>query len=203
LRPQLVVSGITSLSDAILSIESGASSIGFIFYDDARKISMERAAEIVNQLPPFTSIMGEFLDTPVDKVKLHQRVCKLSSIRLCGTENADFIRRLNCRIIKLIRLKPDIEISKIKRNENCIYDFKLNFRMKNDGKRIMLYNRASQAMSKFPKSILSGGINPENISKVLNYSPSAVRINSGAEAFIGKKDKNKLNKIYGAIIEKN
>lgn len=201
MNTQFVISGITSLSDAKSCIAAGATALGFIFYDDPRKISMQKAADIVSELSPFTSIMGEFMDFPIDKVKLHQRICKLSTARLCGTENTDYIRRINCKVIKVIRLKPDLQISNLKENSNFFYDFKMNYRLKNDGNRKMLFDKARQAIKHFPKSILSGGINPDNVKDILKLSPYAIRLNSGVESFIGKKDINKIKKIKGVILE--
>ncbi|MDD5089340.1 MAG: hypothetical protein PHQ23_00320 [Candidatus Wallbacteria bacterium] len=191
--PRLIIAGITNLNDALTCLDAGVDGISFIFYNDPRQLSPDKASEISMQLPHTFSIIGEFADIPMDKLKSVQRQCRLTAVRLSGCEDTNSYRRINCNIIRLIRLKPGQAAAGgwgIALPEFCIVH-----REKNAGNRIHLWMEAGQSMKSCPHATISGRISLDNLENVMKLKPYAVRINSGAEQFIGKKDPAKINEI--------
>lgn len=202
IAPRLVIAGITNLKDAETCVSIGVDAISLIFYDDPRQLTLEKAAEICNALPPLITLIGEFNDLPLERLKTIQRICRLSAVRMLGSENSDYVRRVNARMIRVIRLKP----AGSPESESCVTvaadvfpDFNFYYRMKNDGKRFHLWKEAASALSKYPRSMVSGKIDQANLAEVLKLSPYAVRINSGAELFIGKKDPRIIEQIVKKV----
>jgi phosphoribosylanthranilate isomerase len=63
------ICGITNLPDGMAAAEAGADALGFVFYDQSpRHISVEAAAALIRQLPPFVMKVGVFVNAPEDLV---------------------------------------------------------------------------------------------------------------------------------------
>lgn len=195
--PKLIIAGITNLKDAQMAMELGADGISFIFYDDHRQIPLDKAEEISRSLPPCFATIGEFNDKPLEKLKTVQRTCRLSAVRISGTENQEYYRRINARIIKVYRLKPGIEVPQ--QNMLATWDFNLAYRTKNEGKKIHLFDEGRKMLQTHPFSFVSGKVNLEVINEILRLNPYGIRVNSGAELFIGKKDPRLISELVKRI----
>ena len=81
---QVKICGITNSEDARAAVDAGADAIGLIFYEGSKRcIDEHRAAEIVAQLPPYTSINALFVnptEAAVLKVLSRLRCRKFSSM---------------------------------------------------------------------------------------------------------------------------
>ncbi len=56
------IDGITSESDALLSVSLGASAVGFIFAPSPRQVSVQLAGDIAKRLPEHVLTVGVFRD---------------------------------------------------------------------------------------------------------------------------------------------
>ena len=61
-RVKVKICGITNEKDAIITCKLGADAIGFVFAESKRKITPEKAKEIIKKLPPFITTVGIFVD---------------------------------------------------------------------------------------------------------------------------------------------
>ena len=70
-KPVLVkICGITNLEDALWAANLGADYIGLNFYSESpRKVSLEKAREIVQGLPPFIKVAGVFVNVEILALK--------------------------------------------------------------------------------------------------------------------------------------
>ena len=60
---QVKICGITNGEDAYAAVDAGADAIGLIFFAGSKRfVDEQRAAEIVAQLPPYTSINALFVN---------------------------------------------------------------------------------------------------------------------------------------------
>ena len=60
---RIKICGITNVEDGAMAANAGADAIGLVFYPDSpRYVSIEKAKEIVNLLPPFINCVGLFVD---------------------------------------------------------------------------------------------------------------------------------------------
>lgn len=82
------ICGITNLPDGTAAAEAGADALGFVFYDQSpRRISIEAAASLIRQLPPFVMKVGVFVNAPEDLVVRAIRECGLNLLQFHGDES--------------------------------------------------------------------------------------------------------------------
>src|SRR3984957_95791 len=82
------ICGITTWDDARLSIDLGASALGFNFYPlSPRSTTPADAGCIIRRLRPFGDAVGVFVNWPPLVVDALARSLRLGSVKLHGTES--------------------------------------------------------------------------------------------------------------------
>ena len=185
----------TTLEDAEFAVENGADALGFIFYPMASSyIQPEKAAAIVEKLPPFVTSVGVFVDEPPDRVAGIVGTVGLRTVQLHGEEPPEYCRALQgVQIIKAFRVVDGFDIERLA-------DYKVDAvlldsydpKLKGGTGRTFNWDVAVHA-KRFGRVILSGGLTPENVGEaVAQVNPYGVDVGSGVEAEPGKKDRDKL-----------
>src|SRR6202045_5142507 len=110
LRPatRVKICGITAWDDARLSVDLGASALGFNFYPDSpRAISPADAWNIIRRLPPFVEAIGVFVNWPPVVVDALARALRLGAVQLHGAESTGGVAELGRkhRVIKAVQVK--------------------------------------------------------------------------------------------------
>src|SRR5258708_35386859 len=83
--PRVKICGTTTWDDARLSIDLGASALGFNFFPPSpRAISPADAWSIIRRLPPFVEAVGVFVNWPPLVVDALARALRLGSVQLHG-----------------------------------------------------------------------------------------------------------------------
>src|ERR1700726_5211830 len=82
------ICGITTWDDARLSVDLGASALGFNFYPPSpRAISPADAWSIIRGFPPFVEAVGVFVNWPPLVVDALARALRLQTVQLHGGES--------------------------------------------------------------------------------------------------------------------
>ena len=197
------ICGITNPEDAGLAVKLGVHALGFIFASSPRQISPERAKEIISGLPPFVQIVGVFVNEDPSEIKEIARYCGLHLLQLHGNEPPELCRKLFPKTIKAFRLKDEESLKKIGPYQGSTRAILLDTYVK--GKkggtgRSFDWDLAVKAGEFNMPVILSGGLNPENISEAVSMvRPFAVDINSGIEESPGKKDPDLMKELMKKI----
>ncbi len=192
---RIKICGITNLEDAQIAAELGADALGFIFAPSPRQVSLQRAKEIIQKLPPFLTKVGVFVNEELNTVARAMSYCGLDVVQLHGEETPDYCRSLGerWRVIKSFRVKdgdsllplPDYEVSAY------LLDTYVKGIAGGTGKTFN-WELAREA-KRFGRIILAGGLNPENITEAIETVKCyAVDVSSGIEAERGKKDFDKM-----------
>ena len=84
------ICGITNVKDALHAVDAGADAIGFVFAPSKRKITVQAARLIVQELPPFVKTVGVFVNESLLNIQRIQDEAKLDLIQLSGEESEDF-----------------------------------------------------------------------------------------------------------------
>lgn len=200
------ICGITNSEDAIVAAESGADAIGVIVdvpVETPRKVSIEKAGEILASAPLFASrvivLMPKNIEYAVDIAdKLNPDI-----IQLHGNESLDFISKLKkditADIIKVLHVDNTTKINDIIKyaeiSDAILIDTKFGNLAGGTGKtHDWRKSKMICDMIKPTPLILSGGLNPENVSDAINaVNPYAVDVSSGVESMPGKKDARKID----------
>ncbi|MFH1772707.1 MAG: phosphoribosylanthranilate isomerase [Candidatus Omnitrophota bacterium] len=188
------ICGITNLEDAQFASQEGADAIGFIFSKKSpRFITVKEAKKIISCLDPFVTKTGVFADEDKEKVLETADCLGLSVLQFHGKETASYCNSFTKKYKVIKTFFPQdmpfsVKISPY-RIDGFLFDVKLQDKLK--GKKILPMDALKEIggiIGKGKRVILSGGLNPDNISTVKNLNPYAVDVASGVENLVGKKD---------------
>ena len=175
-----------------MAAEAGADYIGIVFAPSSRSVEPDAACVLVQELrrrasrPP--SVVGVFVNAPVDEVERVAVLCGLDYVQLSGDETLDDCRRIKRPVIKAVHVRPDTETTAL---ETAIR------RVQEAGLLPMLDARAGEAyggsgrafdwgvvgdLSARYRFLLAGGLTPENVADaVRRVRPWGVDVSSGVE----------------------
>ncbi len=195
------ICGITNLEDARLAVNSGASALGFIFYDKSpRYILPETASQIVADLKGQVLFAGVFVDEALDYVHAAIEEMGLNFIQLHGNESPEYCRAVQLPVIKVFRVAPDFDAGIMKYYDVHAFLFDTYEKGKPGGTGdIFNWNLIFDLQTDTP-IILSGGLGVENILDAINaVCPSAVDVNSCVESTPGVKDEKKMKALFDIL----
>lgn len=184
---KIKVCGITNIEDAILASELGVDALGFIFSDSPRKISLERAKEILKVLPPFIFKVGVFANEKIEFVrKVSQSLC-LDLLQFHGNEPPEYVSSFKGKGVKAFRVRDSSVLEYINK-------YKINFFILDSEEKGKPFDwKIALKAKEIGSFLLGGGLNPENVeSALMMVSPFGVDVCSGVELYPGKKDPLKL-----------
>jgi phosphoribosylanthranilate isomerase len=189
------ICGITNLEDALVAIEAGADALGFIFHEDSpRYLTIERAAEIIHQLPSPVLKVGVFVNAPADFVSRAARECGLSLLQFHGTESPAFCQRFGMESMKAFQIRDATSLDALPQyNTNAwLLDAWSPSRPGGIGETFN-WELAVKARKLGRNVFLAGGLTPENVGRAIKQvDPYGVDVSSGVEARPGKKDHEKV-----------
>ena len=200
--------GITSLADAIESIEEGADMLGFNFYPPSpRSIFPEECKNITNYVSkhfPKTILVGVFVNMSTLNVSKIIQDCGLHLAQLHGNESAKNLAELKGKAFKAFRGVPHENEFKeyIEKTQNklpkCLIDASVQGIFGGSGV-IADWSEAAKIAIKYP-ILLAGGLNAENVAEAVSQvHPWGVDTASGIEITPGKKDKSKMRAFVNAV----
>ena len=196
------ICGITRLEDALLAVELGASSLGFVFWPESpRYIPPSRAAEIVAALPPRVASIGVFVDQTRNFVWNAAEQVELTALQLHGNETPAFAAALPRPVIRAVPVKDDFSLDavmEIPRTITVLLD--AHDPVRRGGTGVTIDWSVAAAVAWRRPIFLSGGLNPGNIEEAITrVNPHAVDVSSGVESAPGIKDPAKLRALFDAI----
>jgi phosphoribosylanthranilate isomerase len=197
------VCGITSYEDAAMVLDHGVDALGFNFFPRSpRYISPMDARKIIERLPPFTIIVGLFVNEPCQEDLVEMaRVAGIQVLQLHGDESPEYCRRLwDWPLIKAVRVGKGGIAEKLEGYpvQAFLLDSKDDILFGGTG-RSFDWNRALE-VKKIRPVILAGGLRPDNVGEAIRtVMPYAVDVCSGVESAPGKKDGKKLEEFMNEV----
>ena len=109
---QVKICGITNSEDARAAVDAGADAIGLIFYKGSKRfIDEQRAADIVADVPPYTSINALFVNPTEAEVRKVLSTVVVSQIQFHGEESSAFCEQFDRPYVKSI---PVVDTARMK-----------------------------------------------------------------------------------------
>ncbi len=199
---RIKICGITNKEDALAAAHLGADALGFIFAPSPRKISAERAREIIKALPPFIKTVGVFVDEDPERVSSIAAMCGLDVLQLHGSESIDYCSSFDRRVIKAVRLRSRDDLENLSKYVNVVDALLLDTYVPNKlgGTGITFDWKLAVEARRYGRIILAGGLNPENVAAAISMvKPYAVDASSGLEQSPGVKDHEKMAQFIARV----
>jgi phosphoribosylanthranilate isomerase len=188
------ICGITRPGDGVDAAKAGADAIGLVFYPKSpRYLSVERAVEIRDALPPFVQTVALFVNPdPAQVAQVLGRV-KPGLLQFHGEETPEFCGQFGVPFVKACRIKPGVDalqyLQPFSRAAAWLVD---SF--------VPEYGGVGESFdwSLVPRGaarplILSGGLDQRNVAKAIRaVHPWGVDVSSGVESAKGIKDAGKM-----------
>jgi phosphoribosylanthranilate isomerase len=198
LDTKIKICGITSRADAALAVQLGADALGFNFYPKSpRYIRVPDAANICNELPPFVTKVGIFVDELEYEIERALGECLLNALQFHGDEPPGFCQKFAAKSIKAIRVRDEASLRAAAEYDvdALLFDTYTDAERGGTGKTFdwALAVKAKELLA--PPIILSGGLTTVNVQEAIRrVRPYAVDVASGVERAPGKKDPEKLRR---------
>ena len=198
---KIKICGITNMDDALLAAELGADALGFIFVKTSpRHIRPSTVRKIIQELPPFVIPVGVVADAEHDEILELIDETGICCVQLHGNESPKQLVKFPVPVYKSFRVDKKFNLETLQRYKGSAYllDTHVDGTLGGTGKTFD-WDIAVKAKA-YGRIILAGGLNPENILEAIQkVQPYAVDVNSGVESAPGKKDRNKLERLFNAI----
>jgi len=194
-RTRVKICGITRVEDALIAVDQGADAIGLVFYPPSpRYVTPSQAAEIVNALPAFVTVVALFVDASRVDIEAVLSHVNIDLIQFHGQETAEECRQYGKPYMKAIRVKSDTSLVQYEADYS-------------DAKALLLDTYAEGVpggtgqvfdWTLIPKNlskpiILAGGLDAENVGQAIRQiKPYAVDVSGGVELTKGIKDAAKI-----------
>ncbi|MFQ6105138.1 MAG: N-(5'-phosphoribosyl)anthranilate isomerase [Candidatus Glassbacteria bacterium] len=184
------ICGITRAVDALASAEAGADMLGLVFAKSPRRIEVEKARRIINQIPYGTAWVGVFQDQTLDETAGINELLGLDYIQLHGREPPEFcnllFERTGAGIIKAVNVKGLKDLDDIKRYSlDCVSFILLDSQSgeKGGGTGRTFPWEEVEGFDEFGKPlIVAGGLNCFNVREAIRrLAPAGVDVSSGVE----------------------
>lgn len=189
------ICGITNLPDGMAAAEAGADALGFVFYDQSpRRISVEAAAGLIRQLPPFVMKVGVFVNAPEDRVVHAIRECGLNLLQFHGEESPDYCLQFGLMSMKALRIRDAASLQALLgyHTDAWLLDAYAPDKPGGTGETFN-WDLAREARDWGRPIFLAGGLTPENVAEAVRRArPYGVDVSSGVEAAPGRKDHAKV-----------
>lgn len=199
------ICGVTNREDALKAANLGAWALGFNFYKKSpRYIAPAKAKKIIQELPPFVTPVGIFVNHPLGAIRDIVHHCPLGAVQLHGEEDHHFchrLRRYGAKIIKVFKVGENFDLSQLKdyNVDAFLFDTLSPLAQGGTGKTFN-WSLLKDVKGQHKPFILSGGLNPQNVIEPVNeMKPYAVDVASGIESEPGQKD-HRLMKDFIEIV---
>jgi len=187
------VCGITRLTDALHAVEQGATAIGFVLWPKSpRAVTVERAAEIIAELPSHVMTVGVFVNEPIDGIRAIAERTRLTAVQLHGDEPPAYADALDWPIIRAVSIEDIGEASEAWSPETALLVDSIDpVRRGGTGAVVDWTQAAGIALKR--RIVLAGGLTPENVASAIRaVRPFGVDVSSGVESAPGVKDFSKV-----------
>lgn len=185
--------GITRIEDALFARDLGADAIGFIFAPSPRQVTVEQVQEITSRVDGITKV-GVFVNESVEMVERTRDLCHLDLVQLHGEESPEYCKHFAHGCTKAFRIKSAEDLAELDSYpmtwKNLIDAFVPN---KQGGTGKTIDANVLREIGNPEQIILAGGLNPDNIEKILKViKPFGLDVSSGVEQSPGIKNHEKM-----------
>ena len=192
-RTRVKICGITRMADARAAAQAGADAIGLVFYPPSpRFLSIERARELRDALPPFVQTVALFVNA--DAAQIAQVIGRVhpAMLQFHGDETPQFCAQFGLPYVKACRVKKGISALEYLRPFSSAAAWLFDSHVPEYGGVGESFDWSLVPATDKPV-ILSGGLSAANVGAAIRrVKPWGVDVSSGVESAKGLKDAAKI-----------
>ena len=192
-RTRVKICGITRTVDARAAAAAGADAIGLVFYPPSpRFLSIERAREIRDALPPFVQTVALFVNA--DAAQVAQVIGRVhpAMLQYHGDESPEFCAQFGLPFVKACRVKKGVSALEYLRPFSHAAAWLFDSHVPEYGGVGESFDWSLVPATEKPV-ILSGGLSQANVvAAIRRVRPWGVDVSSGVESAKGIKDAAKI-----------
>jgi phosphoribosylanthranilate isomerase len=187
------VCGITRVSDALHAVEQGATALGFVLWPKSpRAVSVDRAAEIIAELPSHVMTVGVFVNESIDSIRSAAERAHLTAVQLHGDEPPAYADALDWPVIRAVCVGEIDRAADTWSAETALLVDNIDPVRRGGTGDAVDWTRAA-GVAKTRRVVLAGGLTPENVATAIRaVHPFGVDVSSGVESAPGVKDSDKV-----------
>ena len=196
---KIKICGLKRLEDVEIVNKYKPDFVGFVFADSKRKVTLNLARQMKQNLDDSIQSVGVFVDAAIDEILEIHKLGIIDMAQLHGSESDEYIEELkkksNCqlKIINAIEMDDEKDLLEY---DNSTADYLLFDSGKGSGKTFDWRLIRKDLKKEF---FLAGGLNYQNISQAINeFDPYAIDLSSSVETN-GYKDELKIKKVMEAM----
>jgi phosphoribosylanthranilate isomerase len=205
------ICGIRDKNHALAAVEAGVDFIGLVFAPSKRQVSPAKACEIASAVKKSrntTKVVGVFVNAPSSQVNEITDFCALDWVQLSGDESWEYCREVVKPVIKAIRIgqqSPEELYAALSTGSELLpaqrlitlLDSQVEGKYGGTGEGFD-WKLAQEAAKRF-QIIVAGGLDPENVARLIEtVAPWGVDVSSGVETG-GVKDPAKIKAFIEAV----
>ena len=192
MKTKIKICGLQSAEDIEMVNELMPEYAGFVFCESRRKVSKEKAEELIKSLDSKIKKVGVFLDQDLEEVHNIAQDCSLDILQFHGSESQQYCNSFIQEIWKsfLVEDESSLEMLENYSTEGYLLDSFVKRVAGGSGKK---FNWEILENKEIPRTfILAGGLNSENVQEgIRRTKPDIVDVSSGVETD-GRKDSDKM-----------
>ena len=200
MRTRVKICGITRTGDARAAADAGADAIGLVFYPPSpRYLSVERAVEIRDALPPFVQTVALFVNA--DAAQIAQVIGRVhpSMLQFHGDETPEFCAQFGVPFVKACRIKPGVDALAYLAPYNRAAAWLVDSHVPEFGGVGESFDWSLVPKERARPLILSGGLDGRNVGQAIRaLRPWGVDVSSGVESAPGVKDARLIQEFVAA-----
>jgi phosphoribosylanthranilate isomerase len=197
------ICGITSARDALVTAESGADAVGFVFWRRSpRYVDARAARRMAEALPASILRVGVFVDAAPRALATAVERAGLDVLQLHGNEAPDALQGLPRTVWKAVRVGAGFAPVEALRYEGKAAGILLDTAAVVPGGsgQAFDWSLAREVRKRASFLILAGGLTPANVARAIDaVRPDAVDVSSGVESAPGRKDPAKVRAFVEAV----
>lgn len=194
MRTRIKICGITRPQDAVAAARAGADAIGLVFYPPSpRFLSVERAIEVRDALPPFVQTVALFVNPSRAEVDTVLEQVRPSMLQFHGEEPPAFCAGFAVPWLKACRVREGVDLLEYFRSYPGAAGWLADAFVDGYGGAGKSFDWSLVPAERDRPLVLSGGLTKDNAAEaVRRVRPWAVDVSSGVESAKGIKDAAKI-----------
>lgn len=194
------ICGLKEQEHVKVAVDAGADAIGFVFAPSRRRVTIEEARKLAQDIPQNVLKIGVFVNASREELERAFKEVPLDFVQLHGEETPKFIESLGLPTIKAFSVRSVEDVREAAKYNVDYYLFDAPGTVYKGGSGMTFdWTLLQDSGISADKLILAGGLDGENVAEAISrVKPFMVDVSSGVEQN-KRKDETLMRAFVGAV----